>query len=755
MIESDNSSSNSNHCIISNSHNLSQYRYVKVNTSIGCLVLELFIDQVPLTCSYFVELCLSNRFNDTLIHRILKSLFVQLGRYSILDQSFINNYHHQQQDNGGNSTIRSSNSNFNHSSITNSPFLPTPLKHQSTLMFDYHSHGNNSSSISNSNESIRTTATTTNSSTLPIPSSLSLSNEDSSSVYISPPSTPYIIDNNDTEVSTTTSGSSGGGTNISGGVLMKSGSTDSLKIIDQFRSFLKETKDCKIKFNTRGLCAIGNFNQIIITLDACDGLNKKYPIFGKVHSSSVSLLKSLESTTVDLYNTPLSPIIITSVDFTPSLSLNSPSSIVSPKQQQHQQESVDNSIHILSTPKSSPLIKDGQQQQQQQQPIQPIVPIVTTLASTPPAPSTPTSSTTTNSITNSPFSVPLHRRHSIMTLGKREHEDDKDPTMSASTTPYLLSKKVKTLTPLIIPSGGGLSKQQQQQQQEEQQQLLSSRLNLTSNANTPIQLSSTVDIRKVLTSPTLNNAAASFIKPKWPVRMVIVRHGQSMQNAALDQGQEMSVRDADIQLTEIGVWQAIQCGKYLAQTGKFDIVFASPYLRTRETALHILSQFDYKPKLWIESTLREREFGIVHGLTEAIIKERYPNEYMVRNRDGKYYYRPSNGESCMDVELRVHSFLEKVSRRYAGKSILIITHQIPYKSFRVLFEHLDEEGVVALENVYNCGIQEYILDTTKSEDGRMKLKHFNFKCYNMNDAPNNIQGNRKSRDEEAKNQPLS
>lgn len=45
--------------------------------------------------------------------------------------------------------------------------------------------------------------------------------------------------------------------------------------------------------------------------------------------------------------------------------------------------------------------------------------------------------------------------------------------------------------------------------------------------------------------------------------------------------------------------------------------------------------------------------------------------------------------------------------------------------FRALFEHLGEGGVLSLEDTPNCGIQEYIIDTSEVEEGRLKLVKFN------------------------------
>ena len=226
---------------------------------------------------------------------------------------------------------------------------------------------------------------------------------------------------------------------------------------------------------------------------------------------------------------------------------------------------------------------------------------------------------------------------------------------------------------------------------------------------------------------------------KWPKRLVIVRHGQSEQNVALDLledkldailQEQKEIRDADIRLTSVGVWQAEQTGLYLAATEPFDICFSSPYARALQTAEAIVSKLAYGLSIYKDNRLREKEFGRLHGFTNQEIRERYPDEFHDRKRDGKYWYRLPRGENYPDVEGRVHSFQDKLVRDYGGKNVLVVTHKIPYKMFRALFEHLDERGVLELEDTPNCGIQEYVIDTTARPEGRMKLIQFNKVVYN-------------------------
>lgn len=210
-------------------------------------------------------------------------------------------------------------------------------------------------------------------------------------------------------------------------------------------------------------------------------------------------------------------------------------------------------------------------------------------------------------------------------------------------------------------------------------------------------------------------------------------HGESEQNAVLDLTEDLEgllekqklIRDADICLTEKGILQAQQTGKYLSETEQFDICLSSSYKRALQTAQEIISNLGYELKLYEDDRLREKEFGRLHGFNAKEVKEKYPDEFFIRERDGKYYYRPLGGENYLDVKERVHGFLDKLVRDYSGKNVLVVTHQVPYKLFRALFEHLSEKGLLDLEAVHNCGMQEYLIDTSEVPEGRMKLNFFN------------------------------
>jgi broad specificity phosphatase PhoE len=225
---------------------------------------------------------------------------------------------------------------------------------------------------------------------------------------------------------------------------------------------------------------------------------------------------------------------------------------------------------------------------------------------------------------------------------------------------------------------------------------------------------------------------------KWPTRLTIIRHGESEQNVALDLfqndldgvlAQQKKIRDADIQLTKKGIEQAQKTGLYLASTPAFDICFVSPYRRAVQTATEITNVLGYPLTTHPDFRLREKEFGRLHGYSKEEIKTQYPEEYMDRERDGKFYYRLPRGENYLDVLNRIYSFLSKLSRDYAGKNVLIVAHQVPYVLFKSIFEHLSEKEILGLPQPPNCAIQEFVLDTSKHSEGRLIQTKFNYTAY--------------------------
>lgn len=233
---------------------------------------------------------------------------------------------------------------------------------------------------------------------------------------------------------------------------------------------------------------------------------------------------------------------------------------------------------------------------------------------------------------------------------------------------------------------------------------------------------------------------------KWMDNLVIARHGESLRNVGKDAATAAGeleygggLRDMDVPLTPLGERQSEATGKFLGQTFHFDRIFVSPYLRTVKTAEIMTGHFKDCPTITLEDRIREKEFGILDGLTQQGIADKYPEELKRRNRDGKYYYRPPGGESYPDVALRIHSFLGTMARECRKQTVLVVCHSVVVLTFRRLLERLSERDLMAIDrdpeqDVCNCSVTWYAFNPAAGGKGRMELREFNGVHYSPEDA---------------------
>jgi broad specificity phosphatase PhoE len=191
----------------------------------------------------------------------------------------------------------------------------------------------------------------------------------------------------------------------------------------------------------------------------------------------------------------------------------------------------------------------------------------------------------------------------------------------------------------------------------------------------------------------------------------LTRHGESTANLAYQavhgtDAEEAGIaeRDADVPLSDAGRDQAATLGRWLAALPEEERpthVIASPYLRTVDTAKIALAQTSYAAPdgvaLRVDERLRDREQGILQGLTALGVKRRYPDEAARLHQLGKFYYRPPGGESWADLALRLRSFYRDLADDAAGGRVLVVTHDAIIVMTRYLVEDLTEKDVMEIE----------------------------------------------------------
>lgn len=241
-----------------------------------------------------------------------------------------------------------------------------------------------------------------------------------------------------------------------------------------------------------------------------------------------------------------------------------------------------------------------------------------------------------------------------------------------------------------------------------------------------------------------------MVEQKWVSNLVLVRHGESVRNVDRASAEfrnldayDNDTRDMDVELTSRGQQQAKQTGDRLLQHLElglnrrfaFHRAFASPYRRTVETAELVLA--GQPIDIVLEERIREKEFGVLDGLTKQGIRSLYPEEAKRKGRVGKYYYRPLAGENYPDVNLRVHSFIGMLIRECRRQNVLVICHSVIILSFRRLLERLSEKELLEIDadpkqEPKNCSVTWYTFDPNAGNEGKLVLKSYNATLYDAN-----------------------
>ncbi len=217
-----------------------------------------------------------------------------------------------------------------------------------------------------------------------------------------------------------------------------------------------------------------------------------------------------------------------------------------------------------------------------------------------------------------------------------------------------------------------------------------------------------------------------------------MRHGESAGNVARDLAEagaleriDIAERDMDVPLSDRGREQAAALGAWWAEQPddqRPNVLYVSPYVRAQQTAEIAVEKGGLSVSSVLDERLREREFGILDGLTRRGITSIYPEESQRRTRLGKFYHRPPGGESWSDVALRVRSVLEDVRAHCDGERVAIVAHQVVVLLVRYVVESMTEQEILAVDaagEVANCSVTSYAFDAGIGPRGGMRLLTYN------------------------------
>lgn len=180
-------------------------------------------------------------------------------------------------------------------------------------------------------------------------------------------------------------------------------------------------------------------------------------------------------------------------------------------------------------------------------------------------------------------------------------------------------------------------------------------------------------------------------------KLIMVRHGESTGNSKEEDPNV--VGDPYLRLTEKGRKQAELAGRIVGpDIFRKALVYASPYLRTRQTG-HCALEGAGCPEVTIfeDPGLREVE----HGYQNVAAQEE------MRKIHGWFYYRFNGGESPADCYDRSSAFLETLSRQAERKNkdtAVLFTHGLTMRCIIARFLHLKVEEFEIMSNPKNAEI---------------------------------------------------
>ena len=148
-------------------------------------------------------------------------------------------------------------------------------------------------------------------------------------------------------------------------------------------------------------------------------------------------------------------------------------------------------------------------------------------------------------------------------------------------------------------------------------------------------------------------------------RIILLRHGETVWN------QESRIQGhLDSPLSVAGIAQAEALAQRLAGEN-FAAIYSSDLGRAHETAERIASVTSHQVTL--DSTLRERNLGVLQGLIRTEAKVLYPEIY-TRYRTFDPDCVIPGGEDAIHFITRVVATFTSIASRFPGRSVVVVTH---------------------------------------------------------------------------------
>ena len=253
---------------------------------------------------------------------------------------------------------------------------------------------------------------------------------------------------------------------------------------------------------------------------------------------------------------------------------------------------------------------------------------------------------------------------------------------------------------------------------------------------------------------------------KWPKLMLLVRHDVSAYNVLREKKAKsrlyhefldffttdptseqtkalavavkaefaLGVGDAETTLLDIESHRAEEVGLALRTRHPLKlphVIFVSPYRRTLLTLEGLKRGWPElgEVKVVVDERIREQEHGLANLYNDwRVFHILHPEQATLYGIEGPYWYRYPQGESIPDVRERNRSWINTVTRDFAEKRILVITHHLNILALRANLERWGAEKFIEIDEndkPINCGVTAYRGNPELGTNGRFQLEYYN------------------------------
>jgi broad specificity phosphatase PhoE len=255
---------------------------------------------------------------------------------------------------------------------------------------------------------------------------------------------------------------------------------------------------------------------------------------------------------------------------------------------------------------------------------------------------------------------------------------------------------------------------------------------------------------------------------KWPHSVWFVRHGESAYNVQRDNKLsdpayqrfvaayqadwrspetralaeqmwrrfDLGLGDWNMPMTERGVRQSRALG--MAMGSRFelpDVIFTSPHDRAWHTLRMMIEGWPELANVRVieEPRLHEQDHGLVGIYNDwRIFTALNPEQKMLQDLVGDYWYRFPQGENMFDVVERMRSFIGTIARDHSECRVGVITHHMTILSFLAALLRWNHHEFLEWRRdrrPINCGLTLFRGNPDVGDEGKLELVEYNTKLF--------------------------